>query len=144
MMVCTARNSLVVLQVEICWSRCPALPNWKMIWRYVHTSPKPCNTATGLCWELKMAFAFRCSTVCPSMISLWFKYLSIESDLIWSTRLTCPNSSNLPIYLSVWRSVCLAVCLSVYLSISYAQFYSILFHSFLFYSSLLYSTATLF
>ena len=90
-----------------------------------------------LCFPLFDIHATERNPCIDLCVHLWFEYLSIESGLIWSTLLTCPNSSNLPIYLSVWlsvwRSVCLAVCLSVYLSMlflcPFLFFQSVLFYS---------------
>ena len=99
-----------------------------------------------LCFPLFVLYGTEHNPCIDLCVHLWFKYLSIESDLIWSTLLTCHNSSNLPIYLSVWlsvwRSVCLAVCRSIYqfpMPIPVLPVSSILFCSICFYS-----TATLF
>ena len=94
-----------------------------------------------LCFPLFDIHATERNPCIDLCVHLWFEYLSIESGLIWSTLLTCPNSSNLPIYLSVWlsvwQSVCLAVCLSVYLSMLCLILFLFRLYSILLYSILL-------
>ena len=119
-----------------------------MVWGYVHTSPKPCNTATGPCWELKTAYVFRCSismlqNAIHVLICVFIYDLNIyQSNLVWSDPLFSPALTR-PIYLSICLSDCLSdnlyawlsVCRSIYQCFAYSYSYSgyILFYSILFY-----------
>jgi hypothetical protein len=126
-----------------------------MVWGYVHTSPKPCNTATGPCWELKTAYVFRCSismlqNAIHVLICVFIYDFNIyQSNLIWSDPLYSPAPTR-PIYLSICLSDCLSdnlyawlsVCRSIYqfpMPIPVLPVSSILFCSILFYSTLVYS-----
>ena len=134
LLICTARNSLVVstcLQCGVSVYKKETLPELKHGLKYVHTSPRPCNTATCPCWELKRVFVFGCSnSMLENTIHLLIYmayvlseiYISINwiwSDLIQSS-LTCLSLSNRSInfyehtYLHAYLSISSSICISVY------------------------------